>query len=395
MIHNGNTNSWLLFDFGRSFLGKFLLYGTAFHLWSSFVLVRFDDDDTQDDDPAPKARLEDTGLHRASGGDKQLTEGALEEDEPVFIPLTWSRLQEGDLYTASDPEWQEFVKIAKDRKKLQNLRDELATIVLESASDRMSQILGSPLSLTGFWLVHQFPPRAPPGYLRSGYASLSTPYGSPTDVAANSLEIADDGVSWVTRPLDPDVGDRLQTFMKPVHVALAIKDAYVILIKRQWARLRDPNTQPVDALELLSGSYILSGNEKLNPISPRQQPKLPPPLSDGPPENILPDDDPELHPSSIISSLQRLPLPDLGPGSDLHLASVAFKLRLNEYRVRSPRTPRRGTFFVSGPVGLKGPNGFCRFEVCGEYDPVKSAWRTVEMKLKDINPRRQKALGGQ
>ncbi|CEO58517.1 hypothetical protein PMG11_03236 [Penicillium brasilianum] len=361
----------------RSFLGKFILYGTAFHLWSSFVLVRFDDDDTHDDQTAPETALENASLHRAAGGIDELTKEELKEEDRVFIPLTWSWLEEGDLYTASDPEWQEFVSISKDRKKLQKLRDELAAIVLKSASESMSQLLGSPLSLTGFWLVHQFPPRAPPEYLRSG------------------LEIADDGVSWVTQTLDPDVGDRLQKVMKPVHVALAIKDAYTLLIRRQLARLRDPDSQPLDALELLSGRYILSGHEKLNPISPHEQPRVQSSLSDDPPENILPTEEPELHPSSIISSLQRLPLPDLGPGSDLHLASLAFRLRLNEYRARTPRTPQRGTFFISGPVGLKGPNGFCRFEVRGEYDPAKSAWRTVEMQLKDINPRKQKPLGGQ
>jgi hypothetical protein len=36
----------------------------------------------------------------------------------MFIPLGWSRLQQGELYTTSDPEWQEFVKLSKDRKKL-------------------------------------------------------------------------------------------------------------------------------------------------------------------------------------------------------------------------------------------------------------------------------------
>lgn len=182
--------------------------------------------------------------------------------------------------------------------------------------------------------------------------------------------------------------------MKPVHVALAIKDAYTLLIRRQLAKLRDPGSQPLDALELLSGRYIISGHEKLNPISPHEPPKIESSLSDAPPENILSNGEPDLHPSSIISSLQRLPLPDLGPGSDLHLASLAFRLRLNEYRARTPRTPQRGTFFISGPVGLKGQNGFCRFEVRGEYDPAKSAWRTVEMHLKDINPRKQKPLGG-
>lgn len=176
----------LFLAYSRSFLGKFILYGTAFHLWSSFVLVRFDDDDTQDNQTAPEAALENTSLHRTAGGD-ELTEEELAEEDRVFIPLTWSWLEEGELYTASDPEWQEFVTISKDRKKLQKLRgmfewqysavsafidgrlDELAAIVLKSASESMSQILGSPLSLTGFWLVHQFPSRAPPEYLRSGY----------------------------------------------------------------------------------------------------------------------------------------------------------------------------------------------------------------------------------
>lgn len=50
--------------------------------------------------------------------------------------------------------------------------DELANIVLESASTQLSQILGGPLSLTGFWLVHQFPHRAPPEYMRSGYVLI-------------------------------------------------------------------------------------------------------------------------------------------------------------------------------------------------------------------------------
>jgi hypothetical protein len=172
----------------RSFFTKFFLYGAAFHLWTSFVLVRFDDD-THDDDSTPEPSLEQTGPRRSPRGTDDLAEEERERETedgaPMFIPLTWSRLREGELYTASDPEWQTFVQLSKDRKKLQELRgkhvylqntrtlltvpDELAVLVLESASSRMSQILGGPLSLTGFWLVHQFPSRAPPEYLRSGF----------------------------------------------------------------------------------------------------------------------------------------------------------------------------------------------------------------------------------
>lgn len=210
------------------------------------------------------------------------------------------------------------------------------------------------------------------------------------------LEITDDHISWISKPLDPDVGDRLQSFMKPVHVALAIKDAYLVLLRRQLYRFRNPNGPPSDGMDVLarSGRSISSGQEGPDPLSSGGPPKLQPSLSDGLRENMPPNTDASnLHPSSIISSLQRLPLPDLGPGSELYLASTAFKLRLNAYQARTPPTPRRGTFFMGGPVGLKGPNGFCRFEVRGEYDPASRQWRTVDMHLKDINFRKQRARG--
>jgi len=147
--------------------------------------VRFDDDTDDEDTPTvinpgeiasrqtPRESAESTGKESVN-------------EDALFIPLSWSRLQKGELYATSDPEWQAFVMLSKDRKKLQALRgeqsilcsvgrheltclDELANIVLEGAGSQMSQILGDPLSLTGFWLVHQFPTRAPPGYVRSGY----------------------------------------------------------------------------------------------------------------------------------------------------------------------------------------------------------------------------------
>ncbi|KAJ5903738.1 hypothetical protein N7504_006121 [Penicillium tannophilum] len=352
----------------RSFFSKCLLYGAAYQLWSSFVLVRFDDD-TREIDASPESTPEATGLRRSPYRGEELLEDEEELGAPLFVPLTWSWLEEGELYTASDPEWQEFVQISKDREKLKKLRDELAAIVRDSASGQLSQILGSPLSLTGFWLVHQFPHRAPPEYLRSG------------------IEVTDDGVAWVTRPIDPEIGDKVQTFMKPIHVALAIKDAYLVLLRRQLARFRGDTPH---ALESFSERRILSNNENLS----HEQPSLQPAVPEETTGNLPPNEDIELHPSSIISSLQRLPLPDLGTGSDLHLASLAFRLRLNEYQAKTPRTPIRGTFFISGPVGLKGPNGFCRFEVRGEYDPSKSGWRTVEMSLRDVNLRKQRPLGG-
>ena len=208
------------------------------------------------------------------------------------------------------------------------------------------------------------------------------------------LEITDKSVSWVTKPMDPDVGDRLQIFMKPVHMVLAIRDAYLVLLLRQLDRLRKPKGEPLDALDFLNDPSTTPSHDTGNWISQQEESNIQPPMTDGLKENMPPNtENSNYHPSSLISLLQRLPLPDLSPGSDLHLASKAFNLRLNNERSRTPGSARRGAFFVAGPVGLKGPNGFCRFEVRGEYDPAKREWRAVEMTLKDLNLRRQRALG--
>ncbi|KAJ5566982.1 hypothetical protein N7535_006288 [Penicillium sp. DV-2018c] len=365
--------------YSMSFIAKWLTYGVAFHIWCNFVLIRFldDNDDVDDNDlSTPTTNLDQVAAGQTSGQSGEAPVEELVDGNALFIPLAWSRLQEGELYTTSDPEWQEFVKLSKDQKKLQQLRDELAAIVLKIASPRISHLIGASPSIFGFWLVHQFPNRAPPGYVLSG------------------VEITSDGASWVTKPMDPEIGDRLQIFMKPVHVALAIRDAYLLLFLRQLDRFRNPAGEPRDAFDAVNMQSSMSGNKREGWILQQDQSQLQKPLSDGLKENMpVHRENSNYHPSPLISLLQRLPLPDLGPGSELHLASEYFKLRLGLERARTPRSAPRGVFFMAGPVGLKGANGFCRFEVRGEYDPAKPGWRQVDIVVKDINLKQPRAVG--
>lgn len=203
------------------------------------------------------------------------------------------------------------------------------------------------------------------------------------------VEIANGTISRVTKPLKPDIGERLQTFMKPMHVVLAIKDAYMVLLSRQLDRFRDPEdtANPVG----FPFHFTMSDNERRKWVGEQEQPKMQSPSTDGLKENMPPNtENSNYHPSALISFLQRISLPDFGPGSELHLASQAFKSRLNhEEAFQYVQAPRRGVFFITGPVGLEGPNGVCRIEARGEYDPAKREWRTVQMKLKDVNMRTQ------
>lgn len=194
-------------------------------------------------------------------------------------------------------------------------------------------------------------------------------------------------------------GDKLRKIMRPVFVTLAVKEAYLTFFKRQLLHLRQwgsDREQPPGASDLQPSKHAFSPDAgNLDGLSHISQSESQLSLPDGHrEESPRADDDANLHPSSIISSVQRLPLPRFGPGSDFHLALLAFKWRLNEGWARASHTPRRGTFYITGPVGLKGPKGFCRVEVRGEYDPVLSSWTAVRIQLKDLNVFKQKPLGG-
>ncbi|KAE8147574.1 hypothetical protein BDV25DRAFT_160110 [Aspergillus avenaceus] len=366
----------------RRLLATCLLYGTAFHLWSSFVLLQFDDtlDEAENTQQTPLEKKSDRSAPGDEGPSMSTDENV--DTDPIFIPLGWPRLRKGAFYAASDPEWQGFLKISRDREKLQNLRDELAAIVQKDASQSklLSRVLGGPLTVTGFWLVHRFPYRAPPEYGRSG------------------LEVTDTGLSWVSKPMSLEDGDRLRRCMWPLFVALATKDAYTVLIKRQLSRFKTsfPGQElATDSTDVPSHKSPPSGLQSLDGLSHVSQHEAGVATSHIPKQDTTETNgNSHLHPSPLLSTLQRLPLPHLGPGSDLHVASLAFRWRLHDCWAREPQPPRRGAFYFAGPVGLRGPKGFCRVEVRGEYDPGSESWSLVSIQLKDVNIFNQKALGG-
>lgn len=192
-------------------------------------------------------------------------------------------------------------------------------------------------------------------------------------------------------------GDKMRQFMQPYFVILAVKDASLVFLRRKLLRFRESTTdreQATGTPDLPSSRYSFSPDSRgLDGFNNVSQAESQLPLSNSYHED-LPRDSEHSHPSSIISSVQRLPLPKFGPGSDFYLSLLAFRWRLNEYWAQASHTPRRGIFYVTGPVGLKGPKGFCRVEVKGEYDPASSTWTAVNIQLKDLNVFKQRPLGG-
>jgi hypothetical protein len=79
--------------------------------------------------------------------------------------------------------------------------------------------------------------------------------------------------------------------------------------------------------------------------------------------------------------------------SDFYLAYLTFRLHLMRNRALERKIPPRGVFYISGPIGIKGPKGECRVEVVGEYDPAEKKWCSLMVDLKDLRQDGQKPLG--
>lgn len=95
---------------------------------------------------------------------------------------------------------------------------------------------------------------------------------------------------------------------------------------------------------------------------------------------------------AIISMLQNVPFPDFTRGSDMHYALVAFRKHLQIAMLHKTALPKRGVFYFSGPVSLRGTMGECRVDVRGEYDPSKKKFTSLWMKIRDISLYNQDAL---
>ncbi|KAL1995340.1 hypothetical protein VTN49DRAFT_1527 [Thermomyces lanuginosus] len=365
----------------RRFATTCVLYGVAFHLWSSLVLLQFDGDV----EPESVEHVNPTASNEVS----RRNAAQLEEEEATFIPLTLPSLQRGELYKSTDEEWQRFAELNSKPERISKLREELANIVAQRVQHSLQGVylIGTPVQIEGNWIVPRYPYRAPPHYVQAG------------------LMITDNEAAIVLRPVPPEQGDRIWKALVPIDVATAMWDAFRLLWRINVMRLDDylngskySNSAIISMTEAAldrkkqqsSTSHLPSVSEwESSHTSPseteQRRPSSTRPLSD----------DRGTHPSLLISLLQKIPLPNFAPGSDLYRARAVFNLSLSHAQARRRRraTPNRGVCYFEGMVALAGPVAWCRVSVSGEYDPAKNEWTDVQLKLREINRRAQPALG--
>lgn len=160
-------------------------------------------------------------------GEWETQDGDAEEDEfaeedNTFIPMTWPTKLPRTFYKGSDPEWQEFVKIAKDKPRHKKLQDELVAVVFHGAKQhpRVGMSIGKDLKVGRYWLEISFPDGPPQEYVRSG------------------IEIGDDFVAWSPQKLSPENHFRLTRALWPKATFDGVYNTAMIFTGIQYRRLK-------------------------------------------------------------------------------------------------------------------------------------------------------------
>ncbi|RKF78012.1 hypothetical protein GcM1_214003 [Golovinomyces cichoracearum] len=295
----------------------------------------------------------------------ELPEESEEDTEPLFfpLPLTWREIKQ-DSYRGSDPEWQEFVKFSMQHDLAQQVRRELANIILNLAKNfsAISQNERKDMKLRRYWLDVDFPSEPPPEYVQSG------------------IEIGDDYIALTTHPVDSMTVRRTQRALWPStmmlctwsFVKVVTTDFFKKIVNTIGFKTRQPPT--IEQLlarhrQLMKGKNIPpqdgpSFETQLHPegtdvaeITSRSHPKQSQERS---------QDESEFEIEELLTELRQV----------FSRPIAAFKRTFVKFWKEPIANPPRGCLWVSGLVEIDTSKAYVVFDVKAHWDPKT---RTYDM----------------
>jgi len=321
--------------------------------------------------------------------------------DDVFIPfpLTTKRL-DPQPYRGLDPEWQEFIRIARDKELQSRLKQNLANGVVMAA--RKNPVLtlrtGAEIKIRRYWMDVDYPYFAPPEYEASG------------------IKITDDYIEWTTQRIESFNAKLLQRVLWPMPMAssfwalgtavvghkAAEMARYIGLstsqLEQDAAGAGSPGPLPTShgpqmqkAIDRVRRNSTRSPGEVRDPSSMALDTPLPPPSGEkpGPGKRRVPasGDNPQ-------------PATDKYWGEDKVKAAVStsfspwqvFMKQFGKTWTPIRPEPPRGSVAFSGLVELESNRCWIVIDVLGWYDPKTKEFNNVMMKLRRLQDKVQNPM---
>jgi hypothetical protein len=324
-------------------------------------------------------------------------DGLVPEDQPEnawFIPLGLAKEMPKTFYKGTDPEWVSFVEFSKDKTRNAKVRrmynvaamklsyadsnpDDLATTVGFHIGNQsvFQQFLGTPVVTGKYWLDVDFPVAPPPEYERAG------------------LEITDDYIAYIVRPVDATSVARLRQALWPTAVGSSIWASFSMFMALQTARIRKAlNLEEPESSDKKQGPAGWTTAPALDPQANASNPRAaaddtqvkPPNMASAPPTS-----DPGNFESGKPWILR--PLPSVPkPNTELNMGTTALKKSLakNWKSTFAPIAPPRGTVVISGLVEVFGPLGISTLDVRAAYHPAENKVVAMSIGIRRLQKRK-------
>lgn len=374
--------------------------GTTY--WALQFLLRHIDiqieeieEDTSDHTVSRRAGEE--GEWEEQGDEEEDEEDEFADEDSTFIPMTWATKLPRSFYKGSDPEWQAFVKFAKDKPRQKKIQDELLQLVFAGLQHhpKIAMQAGKDLKIGRWWLEISFPDGPPQEYVRSG------------------LEIGDDFIAWSPQKISPETYHRTTRALWPKATFEGFFATAMIFGGIQYRKLKqalgweEANPFSVEerfklALEMMEkqksgrGGSSVSGKAQTSP--------------DGSPGSLVSAASAANEAqSSPRASEERTPLPlplpwqlslplpsstDLINPVEFQIARHVFTQQLMKGWRPKKLEPPRGSFVVQGLMDVRGTKARVMFDVQACYDPKESKFVVVNAGVRSIKRWNQAPKGG-
>jgi hypothetical protein len=343
-------------------------------------------------------------------------------DEAVFVPLTWATKQPRIYYNGDDPEWQEFIRIAKDKETREQIKTDARQLISEGALKHpvIHKWLGQEPRFGRCWIEFHFPDGPPEEYSRIGIFWA-------TDFIATGIQnmTTEEYQQW-SRSIWPAAAGQSAWAAVKVLVGMQIRRVqqsvgyaevdpsspeekfklWRTLVQRQEAMRaaetgksqtssegEGGNGEAGSGLVSKTSSATSSTRTSEFPLTDRRLPSW-----------LVSDTSKSSGQSSDSASLPGASSLDLSDPSsnsfsnlDIPVAMMVFRQTYKKHttpQLRDYRDIPRGNFIVQGLVEMMGTNGRVQFDLMSAYDPEEKKFVNAVVKVRGHYPKMQAPKGG-
>jgi len=301
-----------------------------------------------------------------------------EEYDPIlFIPTGFSRLKPKRFWKGSDPEWQQFKKLATDRPRIDKIRGELVYRVRNAFAKHPILVAKAgkiDTSKGKVWIEVKFPDTTPNEYEQPG------------------IELLEDGtLRKATRPVDSTVHHRLNRLFYPKEAAKAMYNSTTSKLGSSWKGFKvymgwspESKTETVQELvQRISANPRSSANPTTSVTSRPFSTSATPTQQPGASPSVAPVD-------GATKDLDRVTIDPKKFTLDLSQFQADFRRTFKPY----PHPVPRGAFVVMGLVEVYGERAKITVSVHAVYDPKQGRYVGVSAVPYNFVEFRQSPKGG-